>query len=52
MITGGAIDRSGLIFDQSSRGPTLTGEIKPDLVTLGVDVSSAPAGSENGQEFS
>ncbi len=49
VITVGAIDRSGLIFDQSSRGPTLTGEIKPDLVTLGVDVSSALAGSENGQ---
>ena len=49
VITVGAIDSSGLIFDQSSRGPTPTGEIKPDLVTLGVDVTSALAGSGNGQ---
>jgi serine protease AprX len=48
VITIGAIDRTGLIFEQSSRGPTLTGEIKPDLVTLGVDVPSALAGSKNG----
>lgn len=49
VITVGAVDRCGLIFDQSSRGPTSTGEIKPDLVTLGVDVVSALAGSKNGQ---
>lgn len=49
VITVGAVDRSGLVFDQSSRGPTSTGEIKPDLVTLGVDVVSALAGSKNGQ---
>jgi len=48
VITIGAIDRTGLIFEQSSRGPTLTGDIKPDLVTLGVDVPSALAGSKNG----
>lgn len=48
VITVGAVDRNGLIFEQSSRGPTLTGEIKPDLVTLGVDVPSALAGSRNG----
>jgi serine protease AprX len=49
VITVGAIDDSGSIFDLSSRGPTATGEIKPDLVTLGVDVVSALAGSTNGQ---
>jgi len=48
VITVGAVDSTGLIFDQSSRGPTLNGEIKPDLVTLGVDVPSALAGSKNG----
>ncbi|NYT01556.1 MAG: S8 family peptidase [Methanosarcinales archaeon] len=45
VITVGAIDEEGEIFDRSSRGPTLDGRIKPDLVTLGVDVSSALAGS-------
>jgi serine protease AprX len=49
VITVGAIDDSGSIFDLSSRGPTSRGEIKPDLVTLGVDVVSALAGSKNGQ---
>ncbi len=49
VITVGAIDSSGLIFDLSSRGPTAKGETKPDLVTLGVDVVSALAGSRNGQ---
>ena len=49
VITVGAIDDSGSIFDLSSRGPTAKGEIKPDLVTLGVDVVSALAGSKNGQ---
>ncbi len=48
VITVGAIDDSGSIFDLSSRGPTANGEIKPDLVTLGVDVVSAMAGSKNG----
>ncbi len=49
VITVGAIDDSGSIFDLSSRGPTAKGETKPDLVTLGVDVVSALAGSKNGQ---
>ena len=46
VITVGAIDRSGTIFELSSRGPAANGETKPDLVTLGVDVVSALAGSE------
>jgi len=45
VITVGAIDEEGNIFDRSSRGPTLDGRVKPDLVTLGVDVMSALAGS-------
>ena len=49
VITVGAIDHTGMIFDLSSRGPTQAGEIKPDLVTLGVDVPSALAGSRDGQ---
>jgi serine protease AprX len=48
VITAGAVDISGTIFDRSSRGPVNNGEIKPDLVTLGVDVVSALAGTKNG----
>ncbi|NTW36694.1 MAG: S8 family peptidase, partial [Syntrophobacteraceae bacterium] len=47
VITVGAIDGSGSIFDQSSRGPVASGDIKPDMVTLGVDIVSAMAGSED-----
>jgi serine protease AprX len=47
VITVGAIDNKGEIFEKSSRGPTPEGEVKPDLVTLGVDVVSALAGSAN-----
>ena len=49
VITVGAVDSSGSIFDLSSRGPTAKGDTKPDLVTLGVDVVSALAGSKNGK---
>ncbi len=45
VITVGAIDPMGAIFEKSSRGPSASGEIKPDIVTLGVDVVSALAGS-------
>jgi serine protease AprX len=45
VITVGAIDTRGSIFEKSSRGPAASGEIKPDVVTLGVDVVSALAGS-------
>lgn len=48
VITVGAIDLLGGIFEKSSRGPSMNGEIKPDLVTLGVDVVSALAGSKDG----
>jgi len=49
VITVGAVDRSGNIFELSSRGPTANGDTKPDLVTLGVDVVSALAGSKSGR---
>ncbi|OPY54412.1 MAG: Tk-subtilisin precursor [Methanosaeta sp. PtaU1.Bin112] len=49
VITVGAVDRSGNIFELSSRGPTAEGETKPDLVTMGVNVVSALAGSKNGR---
>lgn len=49
VITVGAVDSSGSIFELSSRGPTAKGDTKPDLVTLGVDVVSALAGSKNGK---
>lgn len=49
VITVGAVDSSGTIFELSSRGPTANGDTKPDLVTLGVDVVSALAGSKNGE---
>jgi serine protease AprX len=48
VITVGAIDSHGSIFQLSSRGPAADGEIKPDLVTLGVDIISALAGSKDG----
>jgi len=49
VITVGAVDRSGTIFELSSRGPTAKGDTKPDLVTMGVDVVSALAGSKSGK---
>jgi len=49
VITVGAVDSSGTIFEFSSRGPTAKGDIKPDLVTFGVDVVSALAASKNGK---
>jgi len=49
VITVGAIDSDGTIFDLSSRGPTADDEIKPDLVSIGVDVVSALAESKNGR---
>ena len=49
VITVGAVDGSGSIFDLSSRGPTASGQIKPDLVTMGVDIVSALAGTKSDQ---
>jgi len=45
VITVGAVDSDGEIFEMSSRGPTSDDRIKPDLVTVGVEVRSAKAGS-------
>lgn len=47
VITVGAIDSSGTVLQMSSRGPGLNGEIKPDLVAVGVKVISAKAGSSD-----
>ena len=47
VITVGAIDNRGTIFDQSSRGPAPNGDIKPDIVSLGVDVVSALSGTKD-----
>lgn len=47
VITVGAVDSSGAILEESSRGPTAKGDTKPDLVTLGVDVASALAQSKS-----
>lgn len=47
VITVGAIDNRGSIFEQSSRGPAPNGDIKPDIVTLGVDVVSALSGTKD-----
>ena len=38
-IVVGAVDRNGLLWPQSSTGPTDDGRIKPDVVALGVDVT-------------
>jgi serine protease AprX len=48
VITVGAVDKDGNIFEKSSRGPVANGELKPDIVALGVDVISAMAGSVDG----
>jgi len=48
VITVGATDKNGMIFDLSSRGPVSSGEIKPDIVTMGVNIVSALAGSKDG----
>ncbi|NPV61439.1 MAG: S8 family peptidase [Methanotrichaceae archaeon] len=48
VITVGAIDQDDVVFELSSRGSSSSEDIKPDLVTLGVDVVSALAGSKDG----
>jgi serine protease AprX len=51
----GAVDRTGAIASFSSRGPTADGRIKPDFVTMGVDVRSVSGatgyGSYDGTSF-
>jgi serine protease AprX len=39
-ITVGAVDKRKNLADFSSRGPTLDGRLKPDLVAPGVDITS------------
>ncbi|MCR3883061.1 S8 family peptidase [Methanotrichaceae archaeon M04Ac] len=45
VITVGAVDPLGNVFERSSRGPTPDERVKPDLVAVGVDVASARAGT-------
>ncbi|KQC12531.1 MAG: peptidase S8, partial [Methanosaeta sp. SDB] len=40
VITVGAMDPAGEIFQRSSRGPTPDNRVKPDLVAVGVNVTS------------
>ena len=40
-----------LYSEESSRGPTNSGEVKPDLVTIGVNVVSALAQSKNNTSY-
>ena len=49
VITVGAVDPHGEIFERSSRGPTPDERIKPDLVAVGVDVASARSGTLRGE---
>jgi serine protease AprX len=49
VITVGAVDPSGNVFERSSRGPTPDDRIKPDLVAVGVDVASARSGTLRGE---
>jgi len=49
VITVGAMDPAGEIFQRSSRGPTPDNRVKPDLVAVGVDVASAQSGTLHGE---
>jgi subtilisin family serine protease len=43
-LTVGAVDKSDVLADFSSRGPTVTdGSVKPDLTAPGVDITAAAA---------
>jgi len=50
VITVGATDPEGTIFSMSSRGPTPDNRVKPDLVAVGVNVTSAKLGTLHGEE--
>jgi len=49
VITVGAMDPAGDIFQRSSRGPTPDNRVKPDLVAVGVNVTSARSGTLRGE---
>ncbi|MGW7520970.1 S8 family peptidase [Streptomyces sp. NPDC054796] len=42
-LTVGAVDKSDVLADFSSRGPTAAGLLKPDLTAPGVDITAAKA---------
>ena len=48
VISVGAVNDEGRIAFFSSRGNTLDGRLKPELVAVGVDVTAAKANSKNG----
>jgi len=49
VITVGAMYPTGEIFQRSSRGPTPDNRVKPDLVAVGVNVTSARSGTLRGE---
>jgi len=49
VITVGAMGPVGEIFQRSSRGPTPDNRVKPDLVAVGVNVTSARSGTLHGE---
>lgn len=51
VISVGAVNSEGLLASFSSRGPTSDGRIKPEIVTQGVSVYGASAGTINGYRF-
>ena len=52
VISVGAVSRSGLLASFSSRGPTIDGRIKPDVVAQGVFTSNANSFSDSSYGFS
>jgi len=56
VLTVGAVNNSGVIASFSSYGPTSDGQIKPDVVSVGVSTTistpSGTVGSGNGTSFS
>jgi subtilisin family serine protease len=44
----GAVDRDGLVSPFSSRGPTFDGRIKPDLMAMGIGVTSIDTSTREG----
>ncbi|MCH8272867.1 MAG: S8 family peptidase [Candidatus Marinimicrobia bacterium] len=51
VISVGAVDRSGSTALFSSRGPTIDGRIKPDVVAQGVTTSIAHSGTDSSYGF-
>ena len=52
VISVGAVSQSGLLASFSSRGPTIDGRIKPDVVAQGVGTEIATSFSDSSYSFS